>query len=203
MAGKQSDRIRLTKTLLDAWIYSYKKDDGWEDFLRTLNREKSPPTKAMLDGSRFESCVNSVLDGEVIDPDHEWYKPVTQMARYLRGSQQQVTLFRELTVDGRDYLIHGVLDYLRAGIIFDCKYSKTYHLNKYLDAYTSQTQVYLYLVPEARQMEYLISDGNYVYRERYPREIVPPLEPVIRNFVTFCENHGLYQVLLEKWRVNQ
>ena len=198
-----SGRIRLSKTLLDAWLYSFKKDDGYKDFLRTLNREKSPPTKAMLDGSRFESCVNGVLDGNPIDREHEWYKPVTQMAKYLKGSQQQVTLFREITVDGQDYLMHGVLDYLRAGIIFDCKYSKTYHLNKYLDAYTSQTQVYLYLVPEARQMEYLISDGNYVYRERYPREIVPPLEPVIRNFVTFCENHGLYQVLLEKWRVNQ
>lgn len=196
-------RIRLTKTLLDAWLYSFKTADGWKDFLKTLNREKIPPTKAMLDGIAFENCVNGVLDGNPIDRGHEWYKPVTQMAKYLKGSQQQVTLFREITVDGQDYLMHGVLDYLRAGVIFDCKYSKTYHLNKYLDAYTSQTQVYLYLVPEARQMEYIISDGNYVYRERYPREIVAPLEPTIRNFINFCKQHELYDTLCEKWRVNQ
>ena len=41
-------RIRLTKTLLDAWLYSFKTADGWKDFLKTLNREKIPPTKALV-----------------------------------------------------------------------------------------------------------------------------------------------------------
>jgi len=194
-----SMRIRLTKTLLDAWLWVFKKDDGWESFLRTLNREKTPPTEAMLNGTQFENLVNSVLNGEHLDPDHKWYKGVMKMATYVYGSQQQVNLFRDITVDGQDYLMHGVLDYLRNGVVYDCKFSKSYHLNKYLD--TSQTPVYLYLVPEAKRMEYVISDGTYMYREIYPRDIVQPLEPMIRNFVEFCKVHNIYDILKEKWKV--
>lgn len=198
MSGKPG-KIRLTKTLLDSWLWSYKKDDGYEDFLRTLNREKSPPTKAMLDGQQFENCVNGVLDGNEIDDDHKWHDGIVSMAEYLKGSRQQVTLFREISVDGQTYLMHGVLDYLRAGVIYDCKFSKSYHLNKYLD--TSQTPVYLYLVPEARRFEYLASDGKFVYKEAYPRGIVQPLEPMIKNFTAFVRKCGLWDVLAEKWKV--
>lgn len=196
-----SGKIRLTKTLLDSWLRVFQKDDGWEDFLRTINREKAPPTEAMLAGTQFENLVNSVLDGEHLDQTHKWYRGVMQMATYLHGSQKQVTLFREITVDGRDYLMHGVLDFLRAGVVYDCKFTKHYALNKYLD--TTQTPVYLYLTPEARRMEYVVSDGTYLYREVYPRDIVQPLEPIIRQFVTFCNQHGLWGTLSEKWRVNQ
>lgn len=195
-----STRIRLTKSLLDAWEWAFLRDDGYEDFLCTLNREKKPPTQAMLDGTQFESCVNGVLDGNEIDKDHPWYKPVTQMAKYLKGSQQQVVLFRDITVDGQDYLMHGVLDYLRAGVIYDCKFTKNYHLNKYL--LTSQTPVYMYLVPEARRMEYLVSDGKYLYKESYPRDIVQPLDVIIRQFANYCKIHGLWETLAEKWRAD-
>lgn len=198
-----STKIRLTKSLVDAWLWGFKTDDGYEKFLQTLNRKKSPPTEAMLLGTQFENLVNAQLDGEVLDQGHKWYKPASQMARYLCGSQKQVTLFREITVDGQDYLIHGVLDFLRAGVVYDCKFTKNYHLNKYLFTETAQTGFYLYLVPEARSMEYLISDGSYVYRETYPRDIVPPIEPLIRTFATFCKQHGLWETLSEKWRVNE
>ena len=193
-----SMRIRLTKTLLDAWLWVFKKDTGWEDFLRTLNREKTPPTEAMLNGQQFENIVNSFLDGECLDPDHKWYRGVMQMATYVYGSQKQVNLFRDITVDGQDYLMHGVLDFLRNGVVYDCKFSKSYHLNKYLT--TSQTPVYMYLVPEARRMEYVISEGEFLYFEKYPRNIIQPLEPIIRNFVGFCKVHNVYDILAEKWR---
>ena len=194
-------KIRLTKTLLDSYLWIFLKDDGWEDFLRTINREKSLPTEAMLNGQQFENLVNSVLDGEQLDEEHKWYRAVMQMSRRLIGSQQQVTLFRDIEVDGYPYLMHGVLDYLRAGIIYDCKFTKNYHLNKYLD--TTQTPVYLYLVPEARRMEYLVSDGTWLYREAYPRDIVQPIEPIIRNFANFVKQHGLWDTLAEKWKVNE
>lgn len=192
-------RIRLTKTLLDAWLWVFQKDDGWDDFLRTLNREKTPPTEAMLNGVQFENCVNSVLDGAEIDADHKWYKGITDTAKYLQGSQKQVVLFREIEVDGEPFLMHGVLDFLRAGVIYDTKFTKNYHLNKYLS--TSQTPAYLYLAPEASRMEYVICDGTWMYREVYPREIVQPLEPIIRQFVSFCRKYNLYGTLAEKWKV--
>lgn len=195
----RNPKIRITQSLLSSWQWVFKLDEGYEDFLRTLNREKKPPTEAMLDGIRFENVLNSVLNGEQIPPDHEWLFPITEMAEELQGSQQQVTLFRDIEVDGQPIILHGVLDYLREGHIWDCKFSKRYHLNKYLDS--PQTPMYLTLVPEAFDFTYIISDGKYVYREKYPREIVPSIEPTIRLFLKFCEQYELTDKLIEKWSV--
>lgn len=194
------ERIRLTQSLLSAWEWSYKKDEGYEDFIRALNREKTPPTQAMLDGIRFENCLNGVLNGEKIPTDHEWYTVVTEMAGELQGSQQQVVLYKDIEVDGQPLLLHGVLDYLVAGHIYDCKFSKNYHLNKYLNS--PQTPMYLALVPEAKDFTYIVSDGKWVYREKYPRDIVPPIEITIRYFLAYLKRQGLFEIFEEKWRAD-
>lgn len=195
-----TSKVRVTQTLLSSFLWVFKKDDGYEDFLRTLHREKTPPTKAMLDGIRFENCLNSVLNGEQIPNDHEWKFPITEMSYELWGAQQQVVLFQECVVDGQMFLLHGVLDYLRGGNIWDCKFSKTYELNKYLNS--PQHPMYMALVPEALDFTYIICDGKYVYRERYPRDIVPPIEPIIKNFMDFCKRRGLWKTYEEKWSVS-
>lgn len=196
----RTNKLRITQSLLSSFLWVFKKDDGYESFLKTLNREKEPPTKAMLDGIRFENCLNSVLDGEEIPKDHEWYPVIREMEAELRGSQQQVTLFRDTEVEGQPFLLHGVLDYLREGHIWDCKFSKRYELNKYLTS--PQHPMYLSLVPEAMDFTYIICDGKYVYREKYPRSIVPAIEPEIKNFMNFCKKHDLWETYNEKWRVN-
>ena len=197
----RKSKVRITQSLLSSFEWAFRKDDGYDSFLKALSREKEPPTKAMLDGIRFENVLNNVLNGETIPEDHEWYKPVTEMAAELDGAQQQVTLFAETQIENQIFLLHGVLDYLREGHIWDCKFTKNYHLNKYLWEYTPQTSMYLALVPEARDFTYIVSDGKYVYRERYPREIVPPIEPRIKNFVDFCKKQGLWKTYIEKWSV--
>ena len=194
-------KVRVTKSLLDSWLYSYRKEDGYEDFLRTLNREKTPPTQAMLDGTAYENMLNNVLNGEPIYMENEFYDVLIEMAYELQGSQQQVVLFKDVDINGQPTLLHGVLDYLRAGHIWDCKFSKTYHLNKYLWEYTTQTGMYLALVPEAFDFTYIITDGKYVYRERYPRDIVPPVEYQINQFYKFLKAHGLWGIFKEKWSV--
>ena len=194
-------KVRVTKSLLDSWLWSFKREDGWEDFLSTLHREKKPPTKAMLDGTRYENVLNNVLLGNQIPEDHEWFAPVTEMAKELQGASQQVTLFAETQIQSQTFLLHGVLDFLREGHIWDCKFTKNYHLNKYYWEGTAQTAMYLALVPEARDFTYIISDGNYVYREKYPREIVPPIEPTIKQFMEFLKQHDLWKTYQEIWRV--
>ena len=197
---QRRNKLRVTQSLLSAWLYVFKKDDGYEDFLRALNREKKQPTQAMLDGIQYENCLNSILNGEPLPLDHKWHDPLLEMAVELQGSQQQVVLFKDTEVDGQPILLHGVLDYLREGHIWDCKFSKTYHLNKYLDS--PQTAMYLSLVPSAFDFTYIISDGTWVYREKYPREIVPPIEPTIKYFLDYLKQHDLYKIFEEKWRVN-
>ena len=128
------EKVRITQTLLSSWLYSFKLDNGYEDFLHTLNREKKQPTKQMLEGVRFESCLNNVLDGEPIYENHEWYGVITELADYLNGAQKQVTLFREVQIADQVFLLHGVLDFLKAGVVYDTKFSKNYRLNKYLSS---------------------------------------------------------------------
>ena len=194
-------KLRVTQSLLSAWEYSFKTDNGYDDFLKTLNREPKQPTTAMLDGVRFESVLNNVLKGETIPQDHEWYSVITEMSKELDGAQQQVNLFADIGIQYNGYaiLLHGVLDYLKAGRIWDCKYSKTYALNKYLQS--PQHPMYLALVPEARDFTYIVSDGKYVYRERYPRDIVPPIENTVIQFCKFLERQNLIEIFFEKWRI--
>ena len=195
-----TSKVRITQSLLSSFEWVFRKDDGYDSFLKTLNREKEPPTKAMLDGIRFENCLNNVLNGEEITWDHEWFDPIREMKNELWGAQQQVTLFSETVVDGQLFLLHGVLDYLREGHIWDCKFSKKYELGKYLTS--PQHPMYLTLVPEARDFTYIVSDGKYVYRERYPRDIVPPVEPIIKNFMVFCKKYNIWDTYIKKWSVN-
>jgi hypothetical protein len=196
-----SPKLRVTKSLLDGWLWSFKRDDGYEDFLRTLNREPLQPTKFMLDGTRYENVLNNVLNGTEIPADHEWYPVITEMAEELQGAQQQVNLYADsgIVYNGVPILLHGVLDYLVAGHIYDCKFTKNYHLNKYFWEDTTQTGMYLALVPEAMDMTYIISDGKYVYRERYPRDIVPEVQITINQFLRWLEKMKLIETFERKW----
>lgn len=189
--------LRITQSLLSAWDYVYKKDDGYEEFLAALNREKKPPTQAMLDGRRFEGLVNSALDGIQIPEDNDWYSPVMQLSQYLSGSQQQVEIRRNIEVDGVQIQLHGILDFLRSGIIYDTKFSTTYKVGKYLDS--PQHPMYFALVPEAYEFQYLISDGTYVYREVYRPEDTEPIEKEIRLFMNFLEQRNLIDIFVKKW----
>lgn len=197
--------LRITQTLLSSWKWVYLKDDGYEEFLQTLKREKKPQTKAMLEGIRFENVLNGVLDGAPIDPKHEWLYPILEISDELWGASQQVTLFREIKVQGVPFLLQGVLDFLKQGVIYDTKFSTNYKVGKYLDS--PQTSMYFALVPEARLFEYIISDGKYVYREKYPRYLIgdgiEPIERTIDNFMSFLDRQNLLSTFKENWEVKK
>lgn len=193
-------RLRITQTLLSAWDWCYKKDEGYDEFVRTLNRIKTPPTKAMLEGQRFEGMVNACMDGYMPPYDSELREQVIWCADYLKGAEKQVTLFKEIEVDNYPFLLHGVLDFLREGIIYDTKFSQSYkRYGKYLDS--PQHPMYFALCPEAKRFEYVICDGKYVYREGYTSEDVEPIEQKIALFIAFLKRYNLWEIYKEKWWV--
>lgn len=192
------NKFLITQSLISSWLWSYKLEDGYDDFLSTLKREPQQQTTAIRDGIIFENCLNEVLKGAEIPDTHEWHKPIKQMARYLADSQQQVALSKDITVDGIDFVLYGILDYLRCGIIFDCKFSKTYSVGKYLTS--PQTSAYFELVPEAYEFQYIICDGKYVYREKYRRDEVEPITKTIHQFIEFLKRYGLLDTYKEHWK---
>ena len=169
-----------------------------EEFRSVLRREPQVQTQAMLDGIRFENLVQSVCEGQELDSTHEWYKPVTKIAGIVQGGQYQVKASREIVVDGVCFVCYGVLDFLKAGIIYDTKLSKTYKFGKYLNS--PQHPMYFYLCPEVREFQYLISDGKWAYREVYRPDDVEPIDHTIRTFMKWLEKTDNVRLFCEHRR---
>lgn len=201
--------VHITKTLLESWRYCFSCYEGYEeeayaDFLRTLRREPSETTEAMMNGLTFEDRVYRAAAGKTIRSDAKWREGALKVAEVIKGAQIQVPISRPIEVDGTTYLLKGVLDALKAGVIYDVKF-----LNKSLgssDVYgkwlnCTQHPAYFYLVPEAHEFQYVGSDGEDIYIETYQRDQTPYIGEIIHDFLEFLKSEGLTDVFMEKWVV--
>ena len=201
--------IHITKTLLESWRYCFSCAEGYEDeayadFLKTLRREPSETTEAMLNGLAFEDRCYRAAEGKTIRSDAKWREGALKVAEVIKGAQIQVPISRPIEVDGTTYLLKGILDALRAGVIYDVKF-----LNKSIgsaDVYgkwlnCTQHPAYFYLVPEAHEFQYVGSDGSDVYIETYQRDQTPYIGEIIHDFLEFLKGEGLMNVFAERWEV--
>lgn len=200
--------LLITQTLVSAWAYMFdcyegQEDAAREDFERTLRREKGEPTEAMLDGIAFENAVYDRANG-ISHQRTPWESGVQAVADILCGAQFQVRLSRPITVDGEEYIIHGVLDALLAGTIFDVKKTSAKgglnnrdFYGKYLNS--PQHPFYFYLAPEVMEFKYLLSDGEDVYIEAYRPAECRSAEDVIREFARSMKDLGYWEIYKEKW----
>ena len=200
----------MTKTLLESWQYTF---DCWEggeeqareDFLRTLNRQPLEPTEAMLNGHTFEDRVYKLAGGGTLRNDAKWRIGAQMLADIIRGAQIQVVARRDIEVDGMTFEVMGILDALKAGVIYDVKFinksisgGEPPHLyGKYLNC--SQHPAYFYIVPEAQMFQYLVSDGETVYIETYLREQSRHIGEFIHDFIESNKGMGLLDLYKEKW----
>lgn len=201
-------RFLITQSLLASWGYIY---DCWEDgqdkalsdFILTLNREKSPPTAAMQSGIDFEGAVYAEAAGRPRVTMRGCENGIHQIAEILRGAQTQVRVSRDINVGGVDFLVYGVLDALKAGIIYDVKYkTKSFGSLDLAGSYLNSPQhpAYLYMVPEAREFQYLVSDGEDLYIETYTRKETRDIGEIIAEFYDYLAVQGLIELYQEKWR---
>lgn len=196
-------RYLLTHSLLSSWLYTMKEDtdaerDHLEEFLAALRREKQEPTEAMKNGVRFENLVTAITWG-ADDSEDRWHGAASKIAAVIDGGSLQHKASKEIEVGGLALLLYGRLDALKAGEIYDIKFSKGYERGKYLDS--TQHPVYLELVPEALGFTYLISNGSEVWTERYRRDETPSIYPVISDFLDWLRDMGLMDTYKEKWLV--
>lgn len=201
------ERYHMTKTLLEAWQYTFDCFEGceekaYEDFLRTLNRQPAEETEAMMNGRTFEDRVYRAANGETIRSDAKWRTGALAIADIIRGAQIQVVGRRDIEVDGMTFEVMGILDALKAGVIYDVKFlSKSMNsvdvYGKYLTC--SQHPAYFYIVPEAMEFQYLVSDGEDVYIEAYRREQSRHIGEFIHEFIQSVRSMGLLDLYREKW----
>lgn len=200
-------RYWMTQSLLSAWKYYENADDdrtdgAWESFLSTLRRERKEKTQPMLDGIRFESMVNALLSGERFEGwNDKWDAGARRIAKLCAGGQPQVPMSGEITVDGMDFTLYGIADYLKAGIIIDIKKVVRYEYGKYLDS--PQHPMYFCLFHNAIRFDYLIFDGSTVHRETYRPGDFRPIEETIFEFIRFLRETGQIGTYKEMWSMNQ
>ena len=201
------ERYLITQSLLSSWGYMFScwedgQDQAKEDFIHALNREKEPPTEAMIDGINFEQAVYATAAGRPTDQYLKWEGGIQKIASIIRGAPTQIRVRRDIEVDRENFLVFGVLDALKAGIIYDVKYKvKSFGsldlAGSYLDS--PQHPAYLYMVPEAREFQYLVSDGTDLYTEVYTRADTRFIGDIIAEFKASVETMGLWPLYKEKW----
>ncbi|MDU4960171.1 MAG: hypothetical protein E6X17_05870 [Sporomusaceae bacterium] len=195
-------RWLMTHSLLSSWLYQF---DAYEDyaekakadFLAVLRREPREASEAMQRGNEFEQLVYDVCDCKA-DSSHQWYDAAAYIADSVRGGQRQLVAMKTVTIDGMDLLLYGRIDCLKAGTVYDIKYTGSYAVGKYIAS--TQHPMYLELIPEASRFIYAVSNGRNAYLETYRRDEVKPIQPLIQDFLTYLRGNGLLEVYREMWR---
>lgn len=196
----RAPKLLITQSLLGAWLYQYQtfdQESAHKDFLRVLRREKSKPTQAILDGIQFENMVKACCEGSSPPEGHKWGQAVQAIADRVQGAQFQVVAQRTAVVEDIPFLLYGRLDALKAGVIYDIKFSRGYQVGKYLDS--PQHPMYFALVPEAQRFEYLVFTGSDVCVEKYDREVAPDIRSTIQDFMKYLEASKLDKIYCQKW----
>lgn len=197
----------MTQSLLGSWIYCINAEDDYaesafDSFISTLRREDKEPTKAMQDGIMFEDMINRMVAGEPLAGDYneKWLGAAGYFARKCAGGQPQVPVTGRLTVDGIDFVLYGICDYVKAGIIMDIKKVTRYSYGKY--QHSPQHPMYLRLLPEAKRFDYLIFDGTNTHIEPYRRGDFQPIEQTISEFIRFLKDDDLFDIYKKFWAMN-
>lgn len=203
--------LLMTQSLLSAWAYQYDCYEGGEEeareaFLKTLRREKDEPTEAMVNGLEFESLVYLTAAGKTDPAGHRWENGARKLAAIIGDAPVQVKVDRPIEVDGTEYLLYGILDALKAGVIYDVKFSnKSFGsaeiAGKYLES--AQHPAYFYLVPEAHMFKYLVSDGDDIYIETYERDQTRYIGDIISAFARDIRRDGLWDLYAANWQARQ
>lgn len=204
------ERYLITQTLLSSWAYSFNAAEGYEeeakeDFLRTLRREKREPNENMKNGIEFEDEV--YMAAFFPRPPHKkWEEGITKVASIIEGAPVQVKVARELQVGDMTFLVYGILDALKAGTIYDVKFlnssiGSNELAGKYLES--PQHPAYFYLVPEAFEFQYLVSDGKDLYIEKYSREESRHISEFIAEFINSITQLGLLDIYKEHWKAEE
>lgn len=186
----------ITPTLLNSWQYNIK-NGTLEDFIKVLNKEEFEPSESILKGFEYEKYMQENFE------------------ETLNGTYQ----VKVSKVYG-DYLLYGIIDCLKGGIIYDYKYTKNYEVGKFFNNH--QTLMYLEMIPEAKKMVYLITnkfdkteypDLNFkevskveyeigdIFREEYTKDMFPEtIDSILHKFEEWLKQYNLFDIYAEKWK---
>lgn len=194
----------MTQSLLSSYLYQFNciddySEEAHQSFLDTLNRIYNPPNEAMQRGIEFEKLVYKCTDmSNIDDVSTDEVMSAIRIADYIDGERFQYVASKTINISGLDLVLYGRLDALKAGVIYDIKYTSKYNVGKFINS--PQHPMYLELIPEAKEFIYLVSNGKSVWTEKYTRDETPSIYPIIQSFLQYLENMDLMQIYINKWK---
>lgn len=203
-----AERYLMTHSLLSSWLYAMKSNsyedatserDSFAEFLQVLRREDTPTTEAMQNGIDFEDLVTAIVndDNEGMSRNSKWFNAAMEVAQIVDGGVLQYRARRIVEVAGMTFVLYGRLDCLKAGTVIDIKFSKSYDVGKFVDS--TQHPTYLELVPEADDFLYVVSNGSYVWKERYRRDETKDIREYITQFIEWLILNNLLDTYKKHW----
>lgn len=195
---------KMTHSLLESWRRATDPDadeTAFGVFLDTLEKKKKPRTPAMQNGIDFENRIMHFCKNETQDADltSEEIRAIYQFGNRIKNAQLQIREEKEIEVCGREILLVGVADALKAGILSDIKRVQRYEYGKY--QFSTQHPMYMELFPEALRFDYLIFDGKYCYMEQYRRGDFEPIYSTIKAFLEYLDGAELMETYMKNWEV--
>lgn len=207
----------ITQSLLSAWLYLFNCTEDYsekarEDFLACLRREATEPSEEMLRGISFEDAVNAYLHGDSKAPEQhakrfakrgceaEEAECVRKVAEIMRGGTYQLTAYKDKRIAGINFVLMAKCDWVRAGVIYDCKRVTNYEPGKYLNS--AQHPMYLEVLHTAKRFNYVVCDGSDVYMvDCYERCDIPQtVDELIAQFVEFLKSENLLNTYFKYWQ---
>lgn len=195
----EQEKYLITSSLLDSWHYLMSNEYAkMEDFMLTLRREKTPTTETQQQGFEFETWAEHNIDK-------------------TKNGTFQVRLSKDFTsASGQKYLLYGILDCLKGGVIYDFKHKKQYECGDFYNR--CQTSMYFELANECDEFDYIIGtskpayqveleseDGALhspynLYEEKYLRKDVRPIGDIISEFEDWLKSHDLVELYHTYWK---
>ena len=162
--------IYISPTLLDSFqFYQTAADDEYADMRRRelIDRLKgiTVTTEVMQRGTDFENLLCAYIDGNAaLDEADAVTKVIKEMAEHVRSASRQVHVKTLITPD---VTVHGYIDFLHAGTVYDVKTTGTYLFPKYL--HRNQHLAYLAALRNQKieTFKYLVTDYKDCFIESY------------------------------------
>lgn len=214
---KNSPRYRITATLLNSWQYIFDaKDDVFESENDTMSYEDKLAAETEKRYNDFLNTLNRIpFDNPYMERGRIFEKTVCDgndpvFSPYVKNGAFQVTVTKDVDIDGVPITLYGVLDVLKKGRIMDLKRVSKYKYGKYKTSH--QHPMYMFLVPEAIDFTYLVADNNIdslkeetrakgYHLEHYLPVNCENILDVCSQFISWLKSKGLYEIWTEKWQM--
>lgn len=198
-------KMLITPSLLNSWDFFLSASGEWEDkakeeFSACLRREPFLPTPAIQAGIDFEAAVKAASEGIAKSSGDEAYDDcVDEIAEIVRGGAWQIKVQKTILAGGMIVLLYGKVDVLKGPYCYDIKFTGKYETPKYIRS--AQHPLYLECLETVPTFQYLVSDGNNVYIEEYRKIDVPPILPMVEDFLSWMKANPQYgDLFFENWK---